>query len=91
MIVVHNRDQPKIYKKKPLIERTIAGLMGHLEKRTILFDNNNVQPSNIKLKGNRRHGFWHMALTTHFSIIIIIIHIITSSDDIQPSTVVSDQ
>ena len=26
--------------------------------------------------GNRRHGFWHMALMVHFSIIIIIIHII---------------
>ena len=33
MIVVHNRDQPKIYENS-LIERMITGLMGHLEKRT---------------------------------------------------------
>ena len=32
-IVVHNRDRPEIY-KNPLIERTITGLMGHIEKRT---------------------------------------------------------
>ena len=32
-IVVHNRDRPKIY-ENPLIERTITGLMGHIEKRT---------------------------------------------------------
>ena len=32
-IVVHNRDQLEIY-ENPLIERTITGLMGHIEKQT---------------------------------------------------------
>ena len=39
----------------------------------------NVQPSNIKYIGNRKHGFWYTALTPHFSIsllLAIIIHII---------------
>ena len=32
-IVVHNRDQLEIY-ENPLIERTIMGLMVHIEKQT---------------------------------------------------------
>ena len=31
--MVHNRDRLEIY-ENPLIERTIMGLMGHLEKLT---------------------------------------------------------
>ena len=29
-----NKNQPEIYKKNPLIERTIMGLMGNIEKWT---------------------------------------------------------
>ena len=78
MIMVHNRDQREIY-ENPLIKCTITGLMAHIEKPTekllayiaaqIPFNNNNVQSSNIKWIGNRRHGFWHMALSTPFSIL----------------------
>ena len=49
----------------------------------------------IILIRNRRHGFWHMALTAHFSILLLLlllfILLFSSSDDIQPSTVLSDQ
>ena len=38
----------------------------------VLFNNKNVQPSNIKCTGNRRHGFCHMA---HFSIWLLLIFI----------------
>ena len=79
-IVVHNRDRPEVY-ENPQIECTITCLVGMLKSGhksyklikplryslTII----NIQPSNIKLIGNRRHGFWHMALTTHFSILFI--------------------
>ena len=57
MIVVHNRDRLEIY-ENPLIECTITSLTVHIEKPTyklqaykaaqILFNDNNVQPSNIK-------------------------------------------
>ena len=39
----------------------------------ILFNNNDVQSSNIKCIGNRRHGFWHMVLTAHFSILLLLL------------------
>ena len=82
-LVAHNRDRPEIC-ENPLIEHTITGFMGLLKSghksyklinkaAQILFNNNNVQPSNIKLMGNRRHDFWHMALTVHFSILIFIL------------------
>ena len=81
-MVVHNRDQSEIYENL-LIECTIAGLMVHIEKpiqkllayksALILFINNNIQPSNIKCIGNRKHGFWYMALSAHFSILLLLL------------------
>ena len=80
--MVHNRDRPKIY-KNPLIECTITGLMGILKSGhksyklikllryylTIILFSQVI----LKLIQNRRCGFWHMALTVHFSILLLLL------------------
>ena len=40
----------------------------------IVFNNNYDQPSNIKAIGNSIHDFWHLAQTTHFSILLLFIN-----------------
>ena len=38
----------------------------------IVFNNNYNQQNNIKVIGNSIHDFWHLAQTTHFSILLLL-------------------
>ena len=78
------RDLPDMYALSPwawlwayISGKSLVPMLQLSHKATqILFNNNNIQPSNIKLIGNMRHGFWHMTLTTQFSILLFILFIL---------------